>query len=57
MNKYYYCVNTFNNDNPVQLDGYVKAESEEDAIQKLVDDGIIWPYGYEFLDLIDLCKV
>lgn len=51
MNKYYYCVNTFQNNKPVQKQGYIEAESEEDAIQKLIDEGIVSPRGYEFLEL------
>ena len=48
---YYYCVNTFKNDEPVQLDGYVNAENKEKAIQKLIDNGVIDSHGYEFLEL------
>ena len=51
MNKYYYYVNTFQNNKPVQKQGYIEAESEEDAIQKLIDEGIVSPRGYEFLEL------
>lgn len=51
MNKYYYCVNTFQNDKPVQIDGYVFAESEEGAIQALIDEEVINPSSYEFLEL------
>ena len=51
MNKYYYCVNTFKNDDPIQLEGYIDALSEEDAILKLIDNGIVYSHGYEFLDL------
>ena len=51
MNKYHYCVNTFKNEEPVQLYGNINAESEEDAIQKLIDNGIVCPNGYEFLEL------
>lgn len=51
--KYYYCVNTVNkNDNPVQLEGYVEAENEEEAIQNLIDKGVICPRSYEFLELV-----
>lgn len=49
--KYYYCVNTFKDGEPVQLDGYTDAESEEDAIQKLIGNGTVDSHGYEFLEL------
>ena len=48
---YYYCVNTFKNGEPVQLDGHIDAESEEDAIQKLIENGTVNSRGYEFLEL------
>lgn len=51
LNKYYYCVNTFNNDEPVQLEGYVEAASEEAAIRELVTTGVVDSQGYEFLEL------
>lgn len=51
MDKYYYYVNTFQNNKPIQRQGYIEAESEEDAIQKLIDEGIVSPHGYEFLEL------
>ena len=51
MDKYYYCVNTFQNSEPVQEKGYIEAESEEDAIRKLINEGIVYPRGYEFLEL------
>lgn len=51
MDKYYYCVNTFKDNEPVQIHGYVEAKSEEEAIQKLIDDGIVYSRGYEFLVL------
>lgn len=51
MNKYYYCVNTFKDSEPVQLRGYIEARYETDAIQKLIDNGTIDPYSYEFLTL------
>lgn len=51
MDKYYYCVNTFKSGEPVQLEGYIEATSEEAAIQKLIDDGVVYAYGYEFLEL------
>lgn len=51
MNKFYYCVNTFRNGEPVQLEGYVMADSEKDAIQELVDEEIIDLRSYEFLEL------
>ena len=52
VNQYKYCVNTFDkNGNPVQLSGYVLGESEEDAIQRLIENGTIYSYAYEFLEL------
>lgn len=54
MKIYYYCVNTFDkNDNPVQLEGDIAAHSEEDAIKRLIDNGIICPRSYEFLKLVE----
>jgi hypothetical protein len=50
--RYYYCVNTFdNNDNPVQRDGFVEATSEAEAIKKLTENDVIDKNAYEFLDL------
>ena len=54
MGKYYYCVNTFKNDEPVQLEGYVDAETELDAVRKLIKYGDVDPYGYEFLRLEEI---
>lgn len=52
INKYKYCVNTFNKDGyPAQYSGYVYGESEEDAIQELVKEGVVCERGYEFLEL------
>jgi hypothetical protein len=52
VNRYYYFVNTFDHSGyPIQVDGYVEADSELDAIQKVKDSGKIDIYGYEFLDL------
>lgn len=51
MPKYHYCVNTFKDGEPVQLYGDIEAESEEDVIQRLIDDGIVYSRGYEFLEL------
>jgi hypothetical protein len=53
MNRYYYCVNTFKSDTPVQLEGFVKADSEEAVIGKLIQEGVIDPRSYEFLDLYE----
>lgn len=54
MKIYHYCVNTFDkNDNPVQLEGGIAAHSEEDAIKRLIDNGIICPSSYEFLELVE----
>ena len=51
MSNYHYCVNTFKDNEPVQLYGDIEAENEEDAIQKLIDDGTVYPRAYEFLEL------
>lgn len=51
MNKYYYFANTWRDDKPIQVEGYIKAENEEVAIHKLIDDGIVDSRSYEFLDL------
>lgn len=52
INKYKYCVNTFNKDGcSVQYSGYVYGESEEDAIQGLIREGVVYERGYEFLEL------
>ena len=51
MNTYSYCVNTFKEDEPVQLSGFIDADNEEDAIQKLIVNGTIDPKSYEFLEL------
>ena len=51
MSKYYYCVNTFRNEKPVQFEGYVMADSERDAIQELINKGVVDPCSYEFLEL------
>lgn len=55
--RYYYCVNTFdNNDNPVQRDGFVEAISEEDVIKKLIINGTVCENSYEFLELNEVQK-
>lgn len=51
MNKYYYFANTWKNDEPIQVEGYIEASSEEDVIQKLINDDVVDSRGYEFLDL------
>lgn len=53
IKKYNYCVNTFKDGMPVQLFGHIDAESKEDAVKKLIDDGIVWSRGYEFLELYE----
>lgn len=53
MSKYYYCVNTFKNGEPIQIEGYIKAEDERDVIEELILDGDVDPHGYEFLDLYE----
>lgn len=55
MTKYYYCVNTFDkNGMAIQLDGYIEAESDRDAIQKLISQGLVDADAYEFLELYDI---
>ena len=44
-------MNTFKDSEPVQLYGDIEAETEEDAIQRLIDNGTVYPRGYEFLEL------
>lgn len=53
MNKYCYCVNTFKGKKleAVQICGDIYAESEEDAVRKLIEDGTVDSHGYEFLEL------
>lgn len=51
VNKYYYCVNTFKDEKPIQRCGYVYAEDEERAILALIQDNIMCSRRYEFLDL------
>lgn len=52
MYKYHYSVNTFTeSENPVCVEGYIEAESEEEAIKKLIDGEIVYTKGYEFLEL------
>lgn len=51
MDRYHYCVNTFKDNEPVQLYGDIEAESEEDAIQKLIDNDTVDSRVYEFLEL------
>ena len=52
--KWHYCVNTVGkNDIPVQREGNIYASSEEDAIRKLIDSGVICPRSYEFLELVE----
>ena len=52
INKYHYVVNTFDeNGYSIQTSGDVFGESEEDAIQELINIGAINELGYEFLEL------
>lgn len=49
---YCYTVNTLNEEfKPIQLSGEIIANDEKDAIDKLIKNKIIYPKGYEFLDL------
>lgn len=51
--KWHYCVNTVSkNDKPVQREGDIYAESEEDAIKTLISAGIVNSRSYEFLELV-----
>lgn len=49
--RYCYVVNTFQDNKPVQVDGEIDAESEWDVVNRLVVDGVISAYSYEFLEL------
>ena len=49
--EYYFFANTWKDGEPIQVEGYVEAWSEEDAIQKLIESGAVSTDGYEFLDL------
>lgn len=48
---YYYYVNTFRGGKPVQIEGTVCADSKDEAIHKLIDEGVVYEKGYEFLCL------
>lgn len=49
---YYYFVNTFDECfRPVQREGHIDATSEENAIQKLILDGVVYEKAFEFLEL------
>jgi len=58
MKKYKYFVNTFLNEdnglNPVQLRGEIESDSKENAIIKLIENGVVCAKGYEFLDLSEI---
>lgn len=52
---YYYCVNTYYNEEPIQIYGYIMAKDEEDAVRKIlmreaIEDGC----NYEFLELREI---
>ena len=52
MKRYSYVVNTFDDSmNPIQVGGTIGGSSEEDAINRLIEYGIIYSKGYEFLEL------
>lgn len=52
MKTYCYIVNTFNQEfEPIQLNGEIIANNIEDAISRLIENEIIYPKGYEFLEL------
>ena len=51
MDKYYYCANTFQSNEPIQVEGYVDAENEQDVIQFLIRNGVLDPRSFEFLEL------
>lgn len=46
-----YTVNTFQNDEPVQVSGEIEAYSEWDVINRLIENGIVASNSYEFLEL------
>jgi len=51
---WYYYVDTFRNDEtfePIFAEGEISAESAQEAVNKLVENGVIHPNGYEFLEL------
>lgn len=48
---YYYCVNTFRDGKPLQVEGTVMADDETCAINKLIEEGVVYKDGYEFLCL------
>lgn len=48
---YYYCVNTFRDGRPLQVEGTVMADDEAEAIDKLIEEGVVYKDGYEFLCL------
>ena len=50
MNKYHYSVSTFKNDERVQFSGDIEAKNVNNAIQKLVEDGILDEHGCESLE-------
>lgn len=51
--KYFYVVNTFDcNMNPIQVSGTIEGSSEKDVINKLIECGMIYSKGYEFLELV-----
>ena len=50
--RFHYCVNTFQEGEPVQLSGLIVASDEWDVVRKLIqDDKTIYPKAYEFLEL------
>lgn len=51
MKRYRYVVNTFQGSEPVQRYGQVCAVDEWGAVNRLIEDGIVDPRGYEFLEL------
>lgn len=51
---YYYYVNTFKDNEPVQIEGHIEVSCKEAAIQKLIDKGIVDSRGYEFLELTEM---
>lgn len=51
MRTFRYVVNTFQDSVPVQAEGEIVAQSEWDVVNRLVVEGVISAYSYEFLEL------
>lgn len=51
LHTFYYFVNTFQNSEPVQVEGEIQAYSDWDAVNRLIRQGVVDTNGYEFLEL------